>query len=72
MQYIILKGEEYVLLFSKDALNWSKVMIQIFILLQNINISDKCCSSELSIHQRNLKSLLRYWEVNQNITMISE
>ncbi len=30
-------------------------MIETFILLQNISISDKCCSSELSIHQRNLE-----------------
>ncbi len=26
-------------------------------MLQNISISDKCCSSELSIHQRNLKKI---------------
>ncbi len=26
-------------------------------MLQKIYISDKCCSSELSIHQRNLKKL---------------
>ncbi len=30
-------------------------MIKTFIMLQNIYISYKCCSSELSIHQRNLK-----------------
>ncbi len=38
-------------LFSKD-----QKMIKIFKMLQNIYISDKCCSSELSIHQRNLKT----------------
>ncbi len=43
------------LLFSKDALNCSEVMIKTFIMLQKISISDKSCSSELSIHQRNLK-----------------
>ncbi len=43
-----------ILLFSKDALNWSNVMIKTFIMLQNIYISDTCCSSILSIHQRNL------------------
>ncbi len=35
-----------------DALNGSKGMI---IMLKKISISDKCCFSELSIHQRNLK-----------------
>ncbi len=44
-----------ILLFSKDALNWSNLMIKTFMMLQNIYISDKCCSSILSIHQRNLK-----------------
>ncbi len=39
-------------LFSKDQ----NVMIKTFKMLQNIYISDKCCSSELSIHQRNLKT----------------
>ncbi len=33
------------------------MMIKTFIMLQNISISDKCCSSELSIHQRNLKKI---------------
>ncbi len=32
-------------------------MIKTFIMLQNISISDKCCSSELCIHQRNQKKL---------------
>ncbi len=44
-------------LFSKDAFNLSKVMIKTFIMLQKISISDKCCSSELSVHQRNLKKI---------------
>ncbi len=30
--------------------------IKTFIMLQKISISDKCCCSELSIHQRNLKT----------------
>ncbi len=50
------------------------------ILLQSIYISDKCCSSERSIHQRNLKKLYSaieyiiniFWAANQNIRMISE
>ncbi len=52
-----------ILLFIKDALNWSKVMINTFIMLQKISISDKCCSSELCIHQRNQKKkiLLVYY-----------
>ncbi len=77
-------GGRLILLFSKDALNWSKVMIKTFIMLQKISISDKCCSSELSIHQRNLKKFSSaifkiiiiiinvIWGANQNITMISE
>ncbi len=66
-----------VLLFSKDTLNWSKVMIKTFLMWQKIYISDKCCSSELSIHQRNLKKILLscfqqnnnntyFWAANQN------
>ncbi len=39
-------------------------MIQIFTMLLNINISDKCCSSELSI-QRNLKNYTQL--LNNNI-----
>ncbi len=50
-------GWKLILLFSKDDLNRSKVMIKTFIMLQMISISDKYCSSELSIHQRNLKKL---------------
>ncbi len=38
--------------FSKDAVNSSKVLQ---IVLQKISISDKCCSFELSVHQRILK-----------------
>ncbi len=62
--------------FSKDALNWSKM-------LQKISISDKCCSSELSIHQRNLNKFYSavlnviiiihaFSAANQDIRMISE
>ncbi len=49
-------------------------MIKTFIMLQKISISDKCCSSELSIHQRNLKknSTQLSSTENQNISMISE
>ncbi len=37
----------------KDALNWSKVTVKTFIMLQKISISNKyICSFELSIHQR--------------------
>ncbi len=50
-------------------------------MLQKISISDSCCSSEPSIHQRNLKKLYSavfniiinvFWAANQNIRMISE
>ncbi len=44
-----------ILLISINALNWSKVTIKMFIMLQLIFISNKCCSFELSIHQRILK-----------------
>ncbi len=32
------------------------MMIKTFLMSQKISISDKCCSSQLSIHQRNLKN----------------
>ncbi len=59
------------------------MMIKTFIILQKISISDKCCSSELSIHQRNLKKIYSavfniiliinvFWAANQHIRMISE
>ncbi len=64
--------------FSKDALNWSKM-------LQKISISDKCCLfSKLSIHQRNLNKFYSavlnviiiiihvFSAANQDIRMISE
>ncbi len=60
-------------------------MMKTFIMLQKISISGKCCSSELSIHQRNLKKILLicfqhnnnkcfffFLAANQNIRMISE
>ncbi len=50
------KKKEIQLLFSKDALNWSKVTVKIFIILQKISISNKCCSFELSIHLWILKN----------------
>ncbi len=57
-------------------------MINTFIMLLQISISDKCSSSELSIHQRNLEKLYSadiyiyilhiFWAANQHIRMISE
>ncbi len=53
-------------------------------MIQKISISDKCCSSELSIHQRNLKKFYSavfniiiiiinmFLTANQKIRMISE
>ncbi len=38
-----------------NPLNWSEVTINRFIMLQNIYFSIKCCSFELSAHQRILK-----------------
>ncbi len=83
---IMLITKKLILLFSKDALNWPKVMTKTSIMLRKISISDKCCSSELSIHQRNLKKIYSavfniiiiiiiinvFWAANQNIRMISE
>ncbi len=37
-------------------------------MLQDISISDKCCSSELSIHQRNLK---KFYSAVFNIIIIN-
>ncbi len=43
-------------------------------MLQKISISDKCCSSELSVHQINIIiiNIIVFWAANQNIRMISE
>ncbi len=44
-------------------------------MLQNIYISDKCCSSELSIHQRNLNKLhpaINHHNHNYNIYLFLE
>ncbi len=43
------------------------MMIKTFIMLQKISISDKCCSSELSIHQRNMK---KFYSAVFNIIII--
>ncbi len=45
-------------------------MITTFIMLQNISISDKCCSSELFIHQRQLKTTLFCCFPHNNIIII--
>ncbi len=63
-------------------------MIKKCIMLQKISVSDKCCSSELSIHQKNLKNILlscfqhinnnynykcvSFLAANHNVRMISE
>ncbi len=41
--------------FSKDALNWSQLMVKTFIMWQKIYILNKCGFFILSIHQRILK-----------------
>ncbi len=48
-----LKRNTWMLLFIKDTLNWSKVTVKPFIMLQKISISNKCCSFEHSIHENN-------------------
>ncbi len=47
-------------LFSKDALNWSKVTVKTFIMFKKISVSNKCCFFELSIHQRVLKNKMHH------------
>ncbi len=42
--------------FIHDAGGRSRAEKEIPKMLQKISISDKCCSSDLSIHQRNLKT----------------
>ncbi len=76
-----------ILLFRRDALNWSKVSVKTFLMLQNLSISNKCCSFELSHHQMKNKTnknktaqlfstliIIRNasWAANQHIRMISE
>ncbi len=39
---------KHILLISKDALNWLKVTVKTFKMLQKICILNKCCSFELS------------------------
>uniref|UniRef100_A0A673GGS4 Copper metabolism (Murr1) domain containing 1 n=1 Tax=Sinocyclocheilus rhinocerous TaxID=307959 RepID=A0A673GGS4_9TELE len=45
---------------SKDMLNRSKWTIKVFIMLQNISISNKCCSFELYIHRRILNKISEF------------
>ncbi len=56
-----------ILLFSKEI--DKKVMIKTCI---KISISDKCCSSELSIHQRNQKKIRSCFQHNNNKCWIFE
>ncbi len=53
MIHVLRIFKEIILLFSKDALRWSKVTVKTFIMLQNIYISKKCCYFELCIYQWN-------------------
>jgi len=41
------KRNKLIVLFSKDTLNVSNVTVKTFTLLQNISISNKCCSFKL-------------------------
>ncbi len=55
-RYITVKSLGLAWFFSnsKVALNWSKVTVKTFILLQKITISNKCCSFELFFSSKNL------------------
>jgi len=44
-----------IIIFSKDVINWSKVTVYTFLMLQKLSLSYKCCSFELCIHQIILK-----------------
>ncbi len=43
-------GQNSCFLSIKNALNWSKMAVKSFIIIQKISISNKCGSFELSIH----------------------
>ncbi len=47
-----------IILLGKDALNCSKVTWKTFIMLQQISISNKWSSFEISINQRILKKVM--------------
>ncbi len=51
-QYFFVMNK-LILLFSKDALNWSKVTVKTLIMLQKVSISNKCCSFELCLIKLN-------------------
>ncbi len=79
--------KKLILLFSNNALNWSKHW-STFIMLQKIYISNKSCSVQLLIHQKIMYKMYHaswentehstftirngVWSTNQHITMISE
>ncbi len=46
--------------------HWSKVAVKTFLILQNIYISNICCSFERFIHQRSLKNKM-YHSFHKNI-----
>ncbi len=63
--FFLLK--KLILLFIKDALNWWNVtVVNTFIMLQNIYISNKCCAFELSIHLWIMKNKM-YHSFHKNI-----
>ncbi len=44
--------KKFMLLFRKDALNWSNVTVKTFMMLWNVYISSKCCSFKNFVHER--------------------
>ncbi len=50
------KWKSWIFLFSSDTLNWSKVTVKIFIMIQNIAFSYKCC-------------IMFVWFLKDNVTL---
>jgi len=42
-QFFFFFLNKWPLLFSKDTLNWSKVTVKAFMMLQKVSVSNKCC-----------------------------
>ncbi len=50
------KWKSWIFVFSSDTLNWSKVTVKIFIMIQNIAFSYKCC-------------IMFVWFLKDNVTL---
>ncbi len=59
----VQKQKLHALLFKLlgSALDWSKVTVKIFIMLQKIFISSKCCAFDIFIHKKKSQFLQTYY-----------